>query len=414
MRAFVLTEFGATPEVAEVEIPEPAEGEVRVRVHAAAVNGFDVAVASSYLKDMMEHRFPVVLGKDFAGTVDAVGAGVTGYEVGDRVFGVVTKPHLGDGSFAEYVTVSTAVGLAKLPEEIDFVTGAALGLAGAAAISAVDAAELEPGQTVLVVGATGGVGNQAVQLAAKAGAHVVATAASDEERALVRDLGAAETVDYSGDVVEAVREAHPDGVDAVLHFAGGAADYLPVLRKGGRLASTLIMSPDQVPTEDATVIPIYANPEPAVLDRAAGHHVEGVQPHAGTAHLRPRGGAGGAGHLHPGHPRQGRHHPRLSQHALIRHHCRWWGRDAPTGSPGPATDSPTPAHDVRRYVGHGTLSVLDRARRPPCRDRRLIGLPGDAPSCPDVYRELLSIALSTSPSRPRRSYWRPSSGSPPP
>jgi NADPH:quinone reductase len=276
VRAYVLTEFGATPEFADVEVPEPADGEVRVRIHAAAVNGFDVSVASSYLKDMMEHRFPVVLGKDFAGTVDAVGPGVTGYEVGDRVFGVVTKPHLGDGSFAEYVTVPTAVGLARLPDEIDFVTGAALGLVGVAAISALDAAELRPGQTVLVVGATGGVGNQAVQLAARAGAQVVATAATEDEESLVRDLGATETVDYTGDVVDAVRNSHPEGVDAVLHFAGDAPDYLPVLRPGGRLVSTRIMSAEQVPTEDATVVPIYANPEPTLLERAASHHLEGV------------------------------------------------------------------------------------------------------------------------------------------
>ena len=102
---------------------------------------------------------------------------MTGYQVGDRVFGVVTKPFLGDGSFAEYVTVPIAVGIATLPEEVAFADGAALGLAGAAAHHAVDAAELQPGQTVLVAGATGGVGNQAVQLAAKAGAHVIATAA---------------------------------------------------------------------------------------------------------------------------------------------------------------------------------------------------------------------------------------------
>jgi NADPH2:quinone reductase len=154
----------------DLEIPEPGEGEVRVRVHAASVNGFDTAVANGYLKDLMEHRFPVVLGKDFAGTVDAVGPGVSDYQVGDRVFGVVTKPYLGDGSFAEYVTVATAVGIAKLPESIDFTEGATLGLAGATALASVNAAELQPGQTVLIAGATGGVGNQAIQLAAKAGA----------------------------------------------------------------------------------------------------------------------------------------------------------------------------------------------------------------------------------------------------
>ena len=169
MRAVVLSDFGATPQVTDLEIPEPGDAEVRVRVHAASVNGFDTAVANSYLKDMMEHRFPVVLGKDFAGTVDALGPGASDYRVGERVFGVVTKPYLGGGSFAEYVTVPTAVGLAKLPAGIDFAEGAALGLAGAAALAATDAAQLQPDQTMLVAGATGGVGNQAVQLAAQAG-----------------------------------------------------------------------------------------------------------------------------------------------------------------------------------------------------------------------------------------------------
>jgi NADPH:quinone reductase len=91
MKAVVLPAFDAAPELIDIAVPTPEEGEVRVRVHSASVNGFDLAVAGSRLNGMMEHRFPVVLGKDFAGTVDAVGAGVEGVAVGDRVFGVVTK-----------------------------------------------------------------------------------------------------------------------------------------------------------------------------------------------------------------------------------------------------------------------------------------------------------------------------------
>lgn len=91
MRSFALPAFGQSPEITEITAPEPAEGEVRVRVGAASINGFDLSVASGQLEGMMEHRFPVVMGKDFAGTIDAVGAGVAGYQVGDRVFGVVTK-----------------------------------------------------------------------------------------------------------------------------------------------------------------------------------------------------------------------------------------------------------------------------------------------------------------------------------
>ena len=277
MRAVVFPEFGAAPEVREdLTLPEPAEGEVRVRVHAASVNGFDLAVANGYLNGMMEHRFPVVLGKDFAGTVDAVGAGVDGYAVGDRVFGVVAKAYLGDGSFGEFVTVPVAVGLAKLPESLSFTDGAALGLAGTAASHAVEAAQLQPGHTVLVAGATGGVGGYAVQLAAAAGATVIATAHGEEEGARVTALGATEVVDYTGDVTAQVRAAHPDGVAVVIHLAGDPAGVLPAVALGGRFVSTLLGSPDQLPTDTVTVAPVYANPTPAVLDRLAEGTVVGL------------------------------------------------------------------------------------------------------------------------------------------
>lgn len=275
MRAAVVTEAGAGPAVVDLDAPEPGEGEVRVRVRAASVNGFDLSVASGRLVGMMEHRFPVVLGKDFAGTVDAVGPGVEGFAAGDRVFGVVTKPYLGDGSFGEYVTVPVAVGITHLPDGIDFVEGAALGLAGVAAVMAVDAALLQPGQTVLVTGATGGVGNQAVQLASRAGATVIATASTEQEQALVRELGAAEAVDYRVDVAAAVRAARPEGVDVVLNFAGDPAGLLPLVRSGGRLVSTLLMSAEQLPSEDVTVVAVYANPNAATLDRCARHRLEG-------------------------------------------------------------------------------------------------------------------------------------------
>jgi NADPH:quinone reductase-like Zn-dependent oxidoreductase len=269
MKAAVLAGFDSAPELRQIPVPEPAEGEVRVRVHAASVNGFDVSVAAGRVKGMMEHRFPVVLGKDFAGTVEAVGAGVSAFAPGDRVFGVVTKPYLGDGSFGEFVTVPVAVGLARLPDAIEFQTGGALGLAGTTARLAVDAAGLAAGQTVLIAGATGGVGTIAVQLASQAGARVIATAHGDEERRLVTELGAAEVVDYRQDVAAQVRAAHPDGIDAVLHFAGDPGAVLPLVRVGGRLASTLIMSPEQIPSDTVEVKAIYAVPTAAVLDGLA-------------------------------------------------------------------------------------------------------------------------------------------------
>ncbi|MGY4859009.1 NADP-dependent oxidoreductase [Cryobacterium sp. AP23] len=265
MRVITLPEFGSALELAEIDTPQPAAGEVRVRVHAASVNGFDLAVAAGSLEGLLEHRFPVVLGKDFAGIVDALGDGVTEYAVGDRVFGVVTKAHLGDGSFGEFVVVPTATGLATLPAQIDFARGAALGLAGTAAAAAVDAAELGAGSTVLIVGATGGVGNQAVQLAAATGATVIATARTALGIAQVRLLGATEVVDHTQNLTAAVLADHADGVDVVLHFAGDAATVLPALRAGGRFVSTLIASPDQLDTDTVTVVPIYADPTTAVL-----------------------------------------------------------------------------------------------------------------------------------------------------
>lgn len=276
MQAVALSEFGAVPAVKDVPVAEPGEGEVRIRVRAASVNGFDVAVANGYIRGLMEHRFPVVLGKDFAGIIDAVGAGVRDYAPGDRVFGVVTKPYLGDGSFGECVTIPVAVGLARLPAEVDFVTGGVLGLAGTTAIDALRAAGVQAGQTVLIAGATGGVGVQAVQLAAQAGAHVIATAHGAAAQEQMRRLGAAEVVDYKQEnMAAAVRAAHPEGVDVVLHLAGDLGALLPLVREGGRLASALIMSPEQMPAGATNVVPVYANPTAEVLNQLAANQAQG-------------------------------------------------------------------------------------------------------------------------------------------
>lgn len=276
MRAFVLPEIGSAPGLAEVPVPEPGPREVRVRVHAASVNGFDPAVAGGRLAGVMEHRFPVVIGSDFAGMVDAVGTGVSEYAVGDRVFGAVSKSYLGDGSFAEYVTLPAAMGIAPLPEGIDFVTGGALGLAGAAAVGSFDAAHIAPGQTVLVSGATGGVGSQLVQMAARAGATVIATARSDEQRAYVTELGAAETVDYREDVVAQVKAQHPDGVEVVIALAGDLGALIGATKRGGAFVSTILGSPDQVSAQDVEVVVVRVATTPETLKRVARDVVAGA------------------------------------------------------------------------------------------------------------------------------------------
>jgi len=234
MNAFVLPTFEEQPTVAEVPTPEAGPGQVLVRVRAASVNGFDLSVASGRLRVMLEYDFPVVLGKDFAGTVEAVGSGVTGFAAGDRVFGVVSDPSpLRSRSFAEYVTVPAGPNLTRIPEGVDFAAAGVLGLAGTAANQAVDAIAPTAGETVLVSGATGGVGAYAVQLLAARGATVIATARPGEDADFVIGLGASHAVDYTGDVAAQVRAMRPEGVDAVLHFAGDGAQLGEGLVPGG-------------------------------------------------------------------------------------------------------------------------------------------------------------------------------------
>jgi NADPH:quinone reductase-like Zn-dependent oxidoreductase len=265
VRAVVVTEQGAKPALTEVPTPRPGTGEVLVRVQASSVNGFDLSVAAGHVAGMMEHRYPVVLGKDFAGTVEAVGDGVTRFTVGDAVFGVVTKPYLGDGGFSEYVTVLEEIGIAALPTGLDPAVAGALGLAGTAALDSLTAAAPQTGETVLVSGATGGVGAIAVQYAVAAGARVIATARPGAEADFVRGLGAAEVLDYTGDVAAQARTVSPDGVDVVLHFAGDGATLANLLTENGRLASTRGFGPDQHPA----AIFVMANPTGDTLDRLA-------------------------------------------------------------------------------------------------------------------------------------------------
>ncbi|MEU7871811.1 NADP-dependent oxidoreductase [Dactylosporangium sp. NPDC049140] len=263
MRAVVLAEQGAQPALTEVPAPIPGAGEVLVKVQVSSVNGFDLSVAAGHLAAMMEHRYPVVLGKDFAGIVEAVGEGVTRFTPGDAVYGVVTKPHLGEGGFGEYVTVLEEIGITALPAGVDPAAAGALGLAGTAAADSLTATSPQTGETVVVSGATGGVGAIAVQYAAAAGARVIATARPGEEADFVRGLGAAHVVDYTGDVEAQIREISPDGVDVVLHFAGDGAALAALLTEKGRLASTRGYGADQHPA--ATFI--MANPTADTLDR---------------------------------------------------------------------------------------------------------------------------------------------------
>jgi NADPH:quinone reductase-like Zn-dependent oxidoreductase len=273
MRAVTLDALGAAPGLRD-DLPAPTlgAGEVLVRVKASSVNPADIGIAAGMLKDMVEHAFPVTLGRDFAGTVEQVADGVTSVAVGDEVFGLVPAmaPAVHDGAWAELIAVSEAV-LAKRPVAVELAVAGAAPLAAVTAVMAVDAAAPGAGEVVLVVGATGGVGSVAVQLAVSAGAAVIAPALSEDEDYL-RGLGVSEVVARDGDVAEAVRDRVPDGVDVLIDvatFTSGGFDA--ALKDGARVASAT-NSAGEGPGRSNVIS--MASPE--ILGRIAGLLADGT------------------------------------------------------------------------------------------------------------------------------------------
>src|SRR5262245_61014473 len=203
MKALALSSFDEP--VAVIEVPDPIvqPGEVLVRIAAASLNPYDVFVASGGARQYLSYDLPAVIGGDLAGTVETLGDGVEGFAVGDRVFGMMgMKAAVHEGSFAERTTPQAAFVL-RTPERLTDIDAATLGVAGTTATTAIEALEPLDGARVLVVGATGGVGSFAIQLAALRGATVIATVRPGDER-FVTDLGASETVDYTGDLAETI------------------------------------------------------------------------------------------------------------------------------------------------------------------------------------------------------------------
>ena len=264
MKALAIETRDAAPAILDVTDPSAGDGEVLVRVEAASVNGFDLAIAAGRIWDSMPADFPVVLGRDYAGTVTAVGAGVDGFAVGQPVAGIVTGPRLGPGSIGEYY-VAPAAKVTARPDAVTAVDATAIGLAGVTAATAMDVLAVGPGDTLLVSGATGGVGSFAVQLAAAAGARVIATAAPGEASEFVASLGAHEVVDFTGDLAAAVRGVAPDGVTAVLHAAGDPALLAGLLTSGGRLVSLQGATSAGVGRDDVTVTAIQSKYTPERL-----------------------------------------------------------------------------------------------------------------------------------------------------
>ena len=212
-----------------------------MRVRASSVNPVDNGIAAGMLAQFVEHEFPVILGRDYVGTVEQVGSEVTRYSVGDEVYGflVHANPTVHDGSWAERIAVPQEISIGAAPEGVDTLTVGAAPLSGITAMMSIDALELSEGDTVLIVGATGGVGSFAVQLAARAGATVVAPALPEDE-VYLREFGVSDVVPRDTDLSAGARERHPGGFDAVLNLVSFEPDgFADLLADGGRLASPL-------------------------------------------------------------------------------------------------------------------------------------------------------------------------------
>jgi NADPH:quinone reductase-like Zn-dependent oxidoreductase len=253
MRAVHIPAAGAQPQLGELPKPTVADGTVLIRVEAAGLNPIDNAIAAGMVAQMgFPHEYPLVLGRDAAGVVEAVGDGVDHVAVGDEVIGhVLLAPPVSAGTLAEYALLPATAVVPK-PAGLDFVTAAALPLAGSAAVACVDGIDAQPGQTVLVNGASGGVGSFVVQLLAARGATVVATGTATETDRLA-GLGATTVVDFTaGPVADQVRATHPEGVDALVNLVGFASDDIPfaAVRPGGTITSTTAL-PDQATLDAA-------------------------------------------------------------------------------------------------------------------------------------------------------------------
>jgi NADPH:quinone reductase-like Zn-dependent oxidoreductase len=241
MHAIAEEEFGGQVGLMDLPTPEIGADEVLIRVRAAGVNPFDWKVADGLLRGKLEHRLPLILGFDAAGVVERIGADVTELAVGDEVYGYLFKPVIGGGTYAEYVGAPASI-VAKKPGSVGFAEASALPTPGLTAMDLVDAVDPKEGETVLIVGATGGVGSYAVQLASRRGARVIATARQANEE-FVRDLGATETIDHTKEnLVDAMRMTHPDGIEAIIDVVSGRemlGRMAGLIKEGGRLATSV-------------------------------------------------------------------------------------------------------------------------------------------------------------------------------
>lgn len=277
MKAVRMHAYGGRDVLKYEDAPMPVveDGEVLIRVHAAAVNPFDWKVRSGYLVGWLNHTLPLTLGWDVSGVIEAVASNVENLRVGNEVYAHTDVGR--NGAYAEYVVVQ-ASSVARKPQSLDHTRAAAVPQSGLTAWQSLfSAAGLAPSQTVLIHAAAGGVGSFAVQLAKWRGARVIGTS-SARNHDFLRQLGADDVIDYTATRFEDM--VHD--VDVVLDAVGGETQERSwkVLKPGGILVSIV-----QPMTDEAA--------------KAHGVRQQFVSAHPDVEHLDQLSGLINAGHIMP-------------------------------------------------------------------------------------------------------------------
>lgn len=272
MQAAALSRFGGPDELSLDDVPVPTldPDELLIRVHTAGIGVWDAAEREGQMKDWVAEGpdFPYILGSDGAGTVVAVGEAVSRFKEGDRVFATGFLNPKG-GFYAEYAAVKEAH-TSPVPEGLDMEEAGALPIDGVTALRGLRELDLQEGETLLVFGASGGVGHLAVQLAKRIGARVLAVASGSDGVDLVKKLDADEAVDGHGDELpDAIARLAPNGLDAALITTTG--DGLDValggLRDGGRMAWPNGVQPDPEVPEGVEGSSYDGRPDRDILDQ---------------------------------------------------------------------------------------------------------------------------------------------------
>jgi NADPH:quinone reductase-like Zn-dependent oxidoreductase len=268
MKAVLLRGYGDVSQLSYEDVPEPlaAAGEVLVKTIAVSINPIDWKLRRGDLKEMMPLEFPTILGRDLSGEVVALGEGVEGLKVGERVFGLVNR------SYAEYV-VCKPVDLARTPENLDGIDAAALPLVLLTGSQVIEVGvRPRPGEIILITGAIGGVGRTAVHVAKQHGAHVIAGVRSSQ-RAEAEGLGADRVIALDDEKEIA---ALPE-LDAVADMVGHETIDRILLRikKNGVLA-TVLGAPPSAEGRDLRVVSIWAQPDSVRLEELGREVARGL------------------------------------------------------------------------------------------------------------------------------------------